>query len=51
MFSFLMISDEETEAIITDELAKFTKKVARPGREPVCDPGPHFAVPCSLSHF
>lgn len=50
MFNFLTITDEQTEAIIADDWAKFTEKVAKPGLEPVslCL---HFAIPHSLYHF
>lgn len=45
------VTDEETEAIITYGLAKFTDKVAKPGLQPVSNSGPHFTISYCLSHF
>lgn len=45
------VTDEETEAVITDGLAKVTEKEAKPGLQLVSNSGPHFVISCYLFHF
>lgn len=45
------ITDEETGAVITDGLAKFTERVAKPGLQPVFNSSPYFTISYCLSHL